>query len=175
MRLTNARYINCKKSSSVRMIFGLLAVLFAGGSLLTGCRREREETGSSITGPFYVFGMDQDFRFGEVNYTYSSDGIIHERDELIGFIIREEDAETFEREDGYLLGWSETFMFTIMTKTISRSTPLWASTIVNVFPSKPILCFTNISAWKKVRKSLNKLNSNCIEVFQYGSILQFEI
>lgn len=104
MRLTNARYINCKKRFSVRMIFGLLAVLFAGGSLLTGCRREREETGSSITGPFYVFGMDQDFRFGEVNYTYSSDGTIHERDELIGFIIREEDAETFAREDGYLYG-----------------------------------------------------------------------
>lgn len=92
-----------KKEVDKMKPFRFLTILFAGVGLLTGCGNHSEYTTNNS--PFFCFSMDQVFRFGDVDYSgYGGEIDIRKRDELIGFIIREEDAETFEREEDYIYG-----------------------------------------------------------------------
>ena len=88
----------CKKN----LLF--LTIVFAGASLLAGCGKT---SGSSVNKPLNTFNIDNYIKFGEETYRprNTNDSFDHKKpDKLIGYIIKQDDSETFEREDGYIYG-----------------------------------------------------------------------
>lgn len=88
----------CKKN----LLF--LTIVFAGTSLLAGCGKS---SGSSVNKPLNTFNIDNYIKFGEETYRprNTNDSFDHKNpDKLIGYIINQDDSETFEREEGYIYG-----------------------------------------------------------------------
>ena len=88
----------CKKN----LLF--LTIIFAGTSFLAGCGKS---SGSSVNKPLNVFNIDNYIKFGKETYRprNTNDSFDHKNpDKLIGYIINQDDSETFEREDGYIYG-----------------------------------------------------------------------
>lgn len=81
-----------------------LTIVFAGTSLLAGCGKS---SGSSVNKPLNTFNIDNYIKFGEETYRprNTNDSFDHKNpDKLIGYIINQDDSETFEREEGYIYG-----------------------------------------------------------------------
>ena len=81
-----------------------LTIVFAVTSLLAGCGKS---SGSSVNKPLNTFNIDNYIKFGEETYRprNTNDSFDHKNpDKLIGYIINQDDSETFEREEGYIYG-----------------------------------------------------------------------
>lgn len=84
--------------------FNALIIMFLGLIVFSGANTNVNNNNISSTGPFYYCSLDSEFKFGEYIYSSVDSSISYEQDELIGFLIREEDEDQIIKQEGYLYG-----------------------------------------------------------------------
>lgn len=84
--------------------FNAMIIMFLGLIVFSGANTNVNNDYISSTGPFYYCSLDSEFQFGEHIYSRADSTTSYEQDELIGFLIREEDENQIIKQDGYLYG-----------------------------------------------------------------------